>query len=95
MAIPDFRLCDCCGCRVDDKPLFIATDRKMDAAGSMGDEGRNVDICRECAIWVIVELCRRNVGKEGFVFVPDYEMGTKVVAAIDEVAKMKKRKKQL
>ena len=47
---PDYHLCDKCGDKCPERPIWVFIDRKMDAAGSMEDVGMTVDLCGKCAI---------------------------------------------
>ena len=70
---PDFRLCDKCktGRVPEDMTLFAATDRRMDAAGSMDDIGVEMDLCHTCAVAALKYLLRA-----------DYEIGKRAAAFI-------------
>lgn len=48
-------LCDRCGDSFPNSPgkLWVQTDRRMDAAGSMEDVGLTVDVCHKCAVAVL------------------------------------------
>jgi hypothetical protein len=54
---PDFLLCDRCGEVIKTQQrLFVAYDRRLDAAGSYDDVGHNVDLCGVCWRWVAGKL---------------------------------------
>lgn len=78
---PDFNLCDCCGKRVDGPSLFVATDRKMDAAGSMDTDGEQFDICQACAVDLIRNMLVNDAG---------YELGCKIVDIVNRLKRMHK-----
>jgi len=82
MSSPDFYLCDVCGGRVPKENRFwVATDRRMDAAGSMDDEGHNFDLCLTHAVEALKHLTQRQPR------VPDYDTGNKLAAFIERIKK--------
>ena len=61
---PDFSLCDICGKKAPQKPIWVGIGRKMDPAGSMEDEGHNVDLCPEHAIQAIQVMLQKDQAYE-------------------------------
>ena len=63
-------VCDICGKKCNNR-LFFKTDRVMDAAGSMEDEGENYDLCEKHQIVILKnvlfkgrnELEKMNINK--------------------------------
>lgn len=41
-------VCDRCGKEGAMPRLFVVTDRVCDPAGSMDDQGENIDLCQKC-----------------------------------------------
>lgn len=72
----DFRLCDKCktGKVPEAMTLFACTDRRMDGAGSMEDQGCEVDLCHACAVAAIKMMLR----EDGKATRPDYDMGKRL-----------------
>ena len=77
---PDFRLCDKCktGRAPEHSTIFAATDRLMDAAGSMEDIGVEMDLCHACAILAIKHLLR----EDGKATRQDYALGKRAAVFI-------------
>ena len=69
--IPDYRLCDVCGAKCENKTFFIANDRHLDAAGSMDDFGENWDLCQNHMRKLIYKLME----KEDCSGIHDYDKG--------------------
>jgi len=60
---PEFFLCDICNSKCDkDFRICVVYDRSMDAAGSMDDDAKYIDICGLCAILAIKYMFLRLDG---------------------------------
>ena len=83
---PDYRLCDRCkvGRLPDDLSFFVATDRTMDAAGSMDDDGQQLDLCHACALNAIQYVLLRPDGAGGRA---DHEAGRKLLKWVEKKMK--------
>lgn len=68
---PDYNLCDICGSKVNGPSIFLATDRVMDAAGSMEKVGETYDLCHKCLCNVINHLVKHkhDLGQQVVEFV--------------------------
>lgn len=84
---PDFFLCDICNNRCDEEHrVCVLYDRSMDAAGSMDDDAKNVDICGLCAVKAIKGLFLRNENNTR----ADYKQGKRFLDYIQLQAKKQK-----
>ena len=92
MVSPDFYLCDLCGARVEEKlRIYVATDRRMDAAGSMDDVGEQLDLCPR-HLWEAVGFFLADYVPGGQTTRPHYEHGRELVAWVRKrQAQLKKK----
>lgn len=76
---PNYNLCDVCGAKCEEKHrFFIATDRTMDAAGSMDDDGQHFDLCADHLLALVRFLLQEPNNKR----VPNYSLGVLAVAEL-------------
>lgn len=61
---PNYYLCDICNLKCPtNHRIYVVIGRVMDAAGSMDDEGKYVDICGDCCLNAFDFLYLHNGGK--------------------------------
>jgi len=84
---PDFFLCDVCNKRCgEDHRICVLYDRSVDAAGSMDDDSKNVDLCGTCAIKAIKSLFLRSENNAR----ADFKQGRRFLDYIQQQTKKQK-----